>query len=183
LARRGKPAKIAKAIEANDQRFEDTSMIRTVAVFVVGAFVPLAFPQEDAKKFKLDATETKLLELTNAERKKEDLPPLKADPILCKVAREHSKNMAQQEMLAHDLDCKSPFDRIKEAGYRFGRAGENIAYGSECYPLADIMKNWMESEGHRANIMHKDYTEIGLGAARNNKGDIYYTQVFATPLR
>jgi uncharacterized protein YkwD len=157
-------------------------MIRTIAMLVVAAFVPVAFPQEDAKKFKLDPTEAKLLEMTNAERKKEDLPPLKISQALTKLAREHSKNMAAQEMLAHDLDCKSPFDRMKEAGYRFRHGGENIAYGSECYPLADIMKNWMDSEGHRANIMHKEYTEIGMGVARNEKGDIYYTQVFGTPL-
>jgi uncharacterized protein YkwD len=155
-----------------------------LAYVTVCLWVATASAQEQKDtKFKLDAVEAKLLELTNAERKKEDLPPLKPNPKLFKAAREHAKNMAKQEKLAHDLDCKTPFDRIKEAGYTFGRAGENVAYGSDGFPLADIMKNWMESEGHRANILHTDYTEIGLGIGRSDNGDVYYTQVFAAPLR
>lgn len=137
--------------------------------------------QDREEKLKLDAVEARLLELTNAERKKENLPALKTNARLFKAAREHSKNMAKQEKLAHDLDCKTPFERIKDAGYEYRAGGENVAFGSTCYPLADIMKNWMESEGHRANILSEDFTEIGLGVARAANGDLYYTQVFAKP--
>jgi uncharacterized protein YkwD len=149
---------------------------------VAAAATAVAAQDRDDQKFKLDAAETKLLELTNAERKKENLPPFKANPKLFKAAREHSKNRAKQEKLAHDLDCKTPFDRIKEAGYAFGKAGENVAYGSSGFPVADIMKNWMESEGHRANILNEEFTEIGLGIARSENGDVYYTQVFGVRL-
>lgn len=139
--------------------------------------------QDGEKPFKIDSMEEKLLELTNAERKKEALPPLKPSMTLFKLARDHSQNMAKQGKLDHELDEKSPFDRMRDAGYRFGNAGENIAYGTENLMLSDIIKMWMDSEGHRANILHKDYVEIGLGIARNDQGEIYYTQVFARPVR
>jgi uncharacterized protein YkwD len=146
----------------------------------------VASAQENEKKkpaFKVSADEQKLLELTNAERKNLELPPLKPNPILFQLAREHSRNMAKQETLNHELDCKTPFDRMKEANYEYRRAGENIAYSGGETTLADILKGWMESEGHRANILHEGYTEIGLGIAKNDKGEVYYTQVFGTPLR
>jgi uncharacterized protein YkwD len=134
------------------------------------------------KAFKLEPAEQMLLDLTNAERKKEELPPLKASALLSKAARAHSQNMAKQGKLEHELDEKTPVDRIKETGYKIRRAGENIAFGSDNLPLAEIMKLWMESEGHKANIMNPDFTELGVGIARNDKGEVYYTQVFGTPL-
>jgi uncharacterized protein YkwD len=156
-------------------------MLRSLsALALLCLFVAVGPAQE--KAFKLEATEKMLLELTNAERKKECLPPLKVNALLFKAARGHSKNMAEQGKLDHELDEKKPLDRIKETGYRFGRAGENIAFGADNLPLTDIMKLWMESEGHKANILNPDFTEIGLGIARNDKAEVYYTQVFATPL-
>jgi uncharacterized protein YkwD len=163
--------------------FVGAAMIRWLAVAALCSLVAFAFGQDDDKKLKIDASEAKLLELTNAERKKENLPPLKASALLFKVARAHSRNMAKQGKLNHDLDDKSPFDRMKDAGYSFGRAGENIAFGGANLSMADVLKIWMDSEGHRMNILHKDYLEIGLGIARNDKGEVYFTQVFATPLR
>lgn len=143
--------------------------------------------QPDPKKageFKLNADEIKLLELTNAERKKEDLPPLAAHPGLCRAARSHSQNMAKQEKLDHVLDCKSPFDRLDEVKYPYQSGAENIAVSAEQNPsMADIFKLWMDSDTHRKNILGAKYTEIGLGVAKNDKGEVYCTQVFATPLR
>src|SRR5437588_11960924 len=78
-------------------------------------------------KFKLSDEEQKLLDLTNAERKKKDLPPLKANPTLTKVARAHAANMAKQGKMEHILDGKNPYERIKESGYKFRLAAENIA--------------------------------------------------------
>lgn len=133
--------------------------------------------------FTLSAAEKKLLDLTNAEREKEELPPLKANPILTKLARAHSQNMAKQEKLGHDLDCKSPFDRLREAKYEYQRAAENVAQSGEQASMADIMKLWLDSEPHRANILGDGYTEIGIGVAKNDKGEVYATQVFAKPFK
>src|SRR5262245_51494392 len=123
-------------------------------------FVPRSLADEPkSAKFELTKTEKRLLELTNQERKKEELPPLKADPLLFKSAREHSANMAKQGKMEHDLDGKTPFQRIKGAGYQYYMAGENIAFGPLDLPI--VMNGWMNSKGHRANILNKNFTEIG----------------------
>ena len=135
----------------------------------------------EAPSFKMTADETKLLELTNQERKKKELPPLRPSPLLFKLARAHSANMAKQEKMDHTLDGKTPFDRMKDAGYPFLRGGENIAAGSGDFGLPEVIREWMESKGHRENILGPDYTEIGVALARNTGGVVYYTQVFGKP--
>ncbi|GIW82367.1 MAG: hypothetical protein KatS3mg105_4174 [Gemmatales bacterium] len=121
-----------------------------------------------------------VLELTNQERKQMKLPPLKMNPRLVEAALKHSENMARQDKLAHVLDDKTPGDRIKEAGYQFARYGENVAYSSTIDAKL-IVNGWMNSEGHRKNILHKDFEEIGIALARNEKGKVYWTQVFGKP--
>jgi uncharacterized protein YkwD len=132
------------------------------------------------KGFEHNADEVKVFELTNEERKKKDIPPLKLNPALSKVARAHSENMARQGKMEHTLDDKTPFDRLREAGIKFSAAAENIAAGDRV-THAMIMKAWMESKDHRANILEAEYSEIGVGVARDKSGQIYYTQVFAKP--
>lgn len=157
-----------------------------MSVLCVLVLTALGFSQSDQTKkpaFKLSADEQKLFELTNAERKKEDLPPLKANPVLCQVGRKHSQNMAKQEKLDHVLDCKTPFDRLDDAKYDYQNGAENVAMSADEPAMADIFKLWMDSELHRKNILSAKYTEIGLGIAKNAKGEVYCTQVFATPFK
>ncbi len=147
---------------------------------VVAAFIALARGGE-TPSLKLSEDEVKLLELTNAERKKKEIPSLRPNPLLCHLARAHSANMARQAKMEHVLDGKTPFDRLREAGYTFLRGGENIAACPAATSLAEVMRAWMESKGHRENILSPDYTEIGVGLARDANGHVYYTQVFARP--
>ena len=135
----------------------------------------------DAPDAKLVELESKLIELTNLERKKRDLPPLKASPQLLKIARSHSDNMAKQAKMEHNLDGKTPFDRMRAAGYRFAKGGENIAACDAAVPPALLMKAWMDSKNHRENILLGEFSEIGLGLSRDKTGQIYYTQLFARP--
>lgn len=125
--------------------------------------------------------EEKLFELTNKERARHNLPPFKLNPLLARAARAHSQNMASQDKLAHVLDGKTPADRVKSTGYAYRYVGENVAWGLNI-PLEQTMTDWMNSEGHRANILKKEFTEIGLGYARAKDGKYYCTQVFGTPL-
>ena len=145
-------------------------------------FVPLwiILASAGADEFSLNAIEKKILELTNLERKKKDLPALKPSPPLFKVAQAHSENMAKQEKMEHELDGKNPSQRIKEAGYAASWGGENIAESNGDTPES-VVKLWMESPEHKANILRDKFTEIGVGIARNAKGEVYYTQVFAAP--
>jgi uncharacterized protein YkwD len=136
--------------------------------------------QKEKPKFEMSEEEKTLLELTNKERAKEKLMPLETNPLLFKLAREHSANMVKQEKMDHVLDGKNPADRARDAGYDYLNIAENLAT-AENTPLSDVMKGWMESKIHRDNILSKDVTQIGLGIARTEKGVYYYTQVFGRP--
>ncbi len=156
---------------------------RTVSLFVLWT---LCFswtfgegPNKKPKgKFKLSGIEQEILDQVNAERKKKDLPPLKLSPLLTKVARAHSANMAKQGKMNHVLDGKNPFDRVRAAGYQMRAVGENIGEG---FPsAAKMMDWWMHSKLHRGNILQKGFKEIGIGVVRDGRGHAFYTQVFAT---
>jgi uncharacterized protein YkwD len=152
------------------------------ALLAMGALLLLSWPfaaAQEKNDFALSDDEQRLLDLTNAERKKKDLPPLKLNPVLCGVARAHSANMAKQGKMEHNLDGKSPYDRIKASGYKYAVAGENLARGD--LPVSDIVETLMKSKTHRENILDPEFTEIGVGLSRDDKKQVYYTQVFATP--
>ena len=156
-------------------------MTRTTAFLLICCGLATLGAGEPAKPFKHTADETKVFELTNEERKQKDVKPLKLSPALSKLARAHSENMAKQQKQDHTLDDKTPFDRLRGAGYKYFKAGENIGSAEEGGTLEMIMKAWMESKGHAANILEPDYTEIGVGLAKDKDGTTYYTQLFAKP--
>jgi uncharacterized protein YkwD len=135
--------------------------------------------EKKAGPIKLTRTEQEIIDLTNKERAKEGLSLLKVNERLMKAAREHSKNMAKQDKLAHELDGKGPADRLRKSGYRWSTWGENVAMGQRT--AAEALKTWIASEPHRKNILNKAYTEIGTGVAPSPQGAPYYTQVFGTP--
>lgn len=137
-------------------------------------------PPSDDEVGDLTADEQAVLELTNKERVKAGAKPLAANGQLTAAARGHSANMAKQKKLDHMLDGKQFFQRIEAAGYRGGAAGENIAYGART--AAEVLSMWMNSPGHKANILNSGFVEIGIGIVVGQDGTKYYTQVFATPL-
>jgi uncharacterized protein YkwD len=139
-------------------------------------------PARAEDKFQLAKQEQELVDLTNKERAKKNLPPLKVDPALTKAARQHSANMAKQEKMEHILDGKRPEQRAEAAGYRLGWVGENIAAGEQ-WTLPGLMSDWMGSKPHRENILSKRYTEIGVGMAKTAKNEWYYTLLFGRPRR
>jgi uncharacterized protein YkwD len=148
----------------------------------LGILFSLAQAGDGKKKpFEQTPDELKVFELINLERKKKDLPLLKINPALSKIARGHSENMARQGKMEHNLDNKTPFDRMRAAGYKFAKGGENIAEGDEIATLPMIVKAWMESPGHRDNILLAEFSETGVGLARDKDGKMFYTQLFARP--
>jgi uncharacterized protein YkwD len=138
--------------------------------------------KKEKPKFKLLDDEQKIFDLTNQARKEEKLPALKLNQVLCEVARAHSANMAKQKKMSHELDGKDPSARIKAAGYQASFGGENIGLTEESGPDI-VFKRWMESKPHKANILNVKPTEFGIGMAKGEDGETYYTQVFATPKR
>lgn len=144
--------------------------------------LPAGWAQEKKPRsdVELSKEEQFVLDRTNEARAKESLSPLKPNKILMQAARNHSSNMARQGRMEHELDGKTPADRASALGYVYQNLGENIASGLPLSP-EDAIKTWMKSEGHRKNILGKEYQEIGIGIARNARGETYYTQVFGRP--
>ena len=110
------------------------------------------------------SVEEQVVTLVNEQRLNNGrLPPLKHGALLATAAEKHSSNMANRDFLAHcDPDTGTlPWDRMTDVGYVWSRAGENIAAG---YTTASaVVDGWMNSSGHRANILSTDFREIGIG--------------------
>ncbi len=107
-------------------------------------------------------------------------PALRADALLAKVATAHSEDMARHSYFSHDSrNGRSPFDRMKKAGYRYDSAGENIAAGFRT--PASVVKAWLKSVGHCKNIMRRSFTELGVGYATGGRYGTYWTQDFGNP--
>ncbi|OQO99702.1 sporulation protein [Geobacillus sp. 44C] len=114
----------------------------------------------------LKAYEQQVVDLTNKERAKYGLPPLKVDLALSKVAREKSRDMAVNHYFSHNSPTYgSPFEMMRKFGISYTDAGENIAKGQRT--PQEVVAAWMNSPGHRANILNKNYTHIGVGFEEN----------------
>jgi hypothetical protein len=123
-----------------------------------------------------------IVNLTNAERRQEGLSPLDFSDLLTQAAQAHATDMAQNNYFSHtNLEGLQVSDRVTAVGYSYSRVGENIAYGFAS--PADTMNQWMNSAGHRQNILRSEYTEIGVGYAYSNtsKRKHIWVQVFGTP--
>jgi uncharacterized YkwD family protein len=122
----------------------------------------------------VSAYEQKVVELTNQERAKNGLKPLALDTELSKVAREKSRDMQNKGYFSHTSPTYgSPFDMMKKFGISYRSAGENIAMGQRT--PEEVVKAWMNSSGHRANILNSSYTHIGVGHIATGN---YWTQMF-----
>ncbi len=118
--------------------------------------------------------EREVIRLVNEERKSRGLPELKHNWQLSRVARFKSEDMSQSGYFSHTSPTYgSPFQMIKNFGISYKTAGENIAKGYST-PLA-VVKGWMNSSGHRANILSTKFSEIGVGYSADGK---IWTQMF-----
>lgn len=124
-----------------------------------------------------DAVETNLLDLTNRERARFQVASLATDPELMRLAREHAATMARLDRLGHNLDGKTFSQRIEL--YPSNSAGENVAQGQQT--PAQAVSSWMQSPGHRANILQSQYTRVGVAFAKSKSGQLYWAQIFANP--
>ncbi|MFE6161620.1 sigma-70 family RNA polymerase sigma factor [Streptomyces sp. NPDC056486] len=114
--------------------------------------------------------------LVNAERSKSGCGPLTLNSKLGKAAQGHSEDMAERDFFDHtNPDGKDPGDRVTAAGYKWTTYGENIAAGQRT-PAA-VMDSWMNSSGHKANILNCSFKEIGIGY-RQGSGGPWWTQNF-----
>lgn len=128
-----------------------------------------------ASKSSMTAEEMQLLNLINNERTKLGLATLKANNAVANVARAHSQDMANNNYFDHyNLKGESPFTRLRNAGISYLAAGENIAINVS---VPSAHQAFMNSSGHRANVLGRDYTEVGVGIIHDGSR-IYVTEEF-----
>lgn len=129
-------------------------------------------PQEQTDS-NLHPFEQEVYELTNKEREKLGLTPLKLDTELSVVSRDKSQDMLNKQYFAHESPTYgSPFDMMQAYGIDYRTAGENIAKGQRS--PEEVVNAWMNSPGHRENIVSPDFTHIGVGYVE--QGNIWTQQ-------
>ncbi len=161
----------------------------SAVALLLGCAIPVGTPAPSpsmrvgASAGKYGATEARIFDLINAERQHQGLPALVYNAQLDRMAKIQAENMAYFQKMAHTLpEAQLPTlgDRARYVGYSFGRLAENVALG---YPNAEtVVQGWMNSSGHRRNILDGGVEETGIGIARSSAGGLFYCQVFGRRL-
>ena len=131
----------------------------------------------------LDDIRDEVVRLTNKRRRKHGLDRLTGDNLLHQAAQGHADEMDQvSRYLGHDsVDGRDPGDRIDETGYLWRSYRENVASGQ--LTAKQVVKAWMQSPGHRDNLLSDNVSEIGIGFSIDDQsGSPYWVQKFAFPL-
>lgn len=116
--------------------------------------------------------------LTNAQRQKNGLKPLKWDKSLALLAEIHCEDMIERGFFDHvNPDGETPFDRMREYDIEYWTAGENIAAGQ--YSPKAVVEAWMNSETHRENILSPNFKSTGISVLKGGDYGIYWVQEFA----
>lgn len=132
----------------------------------------------------VDLMERHVVQRINAVRGEHMRPPLRTDADLARLAREYSCALLRRGALSHtDPDGKTVGDRVLSVGKKFLAVGENLARSTgPGDPLGAAIDAWMQSPGHRENILRPDFTDTGVGVCRDGT-TYYFTQVFLRPGR
>ncbi|MEU8709825.1 sigma-70 family RNA polymerase sigma factor [Streptomyces sp. NPDC048565] len=144
------------------------------------AHPPSPKPAPAPKASAAPSAAAEVIALVNTERAKEGCAPVSGNSLLAKAASGHSADMVARDYFDHTSpDGTDPGARITAAGYRWSTYGENIAKGQQT--AAAVMDSWMNSEGHRANILNCAFKEIGIGRVDSSGGPVW-TQNFGAAL-
>jgi len=129
----------------------------------------------------IKTAENEVIRLVNIQRGNIGLPKLSTNWQLSRIARYKSQDMINKNYFSHiSPTYGSPFNMMENFGLKFSAAGENIAMGQQT--PSSVVTAWMNSPGHKANILNPSYTQIGVGLAKNSNGTCYWTQMFIKPL-
>ncbi|RBP70229.1 spore coat assembly protein SafA/uncharacterized YkwD family protein [Alkalibaculum bacchi] len=160
---------LSEVIAANPQ-LEDPDMIYP------GDKINVPLYEKKYEKKEGQSVEKQVIELTNQERAKNGLAPLAYNGELCNVARAKSQDMIDNNYFDHNSPTYgSPFDMMKSFNIDYSAAGENIAKGQRS--AQEVVTGWMNSEGHRKNILNSNYNQIGVGCVNDSNGTLYWTQM------
>lgn len=142
------------------------------------------FARETADLRDRESVRREMLASVNAARKKAGLNPVTGNSLLDKAAQRHAEDMLARGYFAHKSPAGTTVrERATAAGYDWRTIGENIAYGQTS--VREVMETWLDSPGHRKNILTPAFTEVGVGVAMgrgtDGKYQIYWVQNFGAP--
>lgn len=124
----------------------------------------------------LKAQEQQALTLLNEDRQANGLKALTLNSSLTQLGESYAQDMIDRNYFSHyNPEGQSPFDRMKAAGISYSYAGENIAINNS---VSGAETAFMNSSGHRANILNTNYTEVGIGIRKASNGSLYVVQEF-----
>jgi len=128
------------------------------------------------------ALEQEVVRRINAIRRERGLQPLATNDELGQIARDYSCLMAREDFFSHTGPAGGTVaDRVREAGIAYRLVGENLARNTNAAdPVAVAVQGWMDSPGHRENILREGFAETGVGACREGSR-YYFTQIFLQP--
>ncbi len=153
------------------------AFVLTCILILVGLQGNVNAMQQPSNSNAIKTMENEVVRLVNIQRSKVGLPALKVNLQLSKVARLKAEDMKNRNYFSHTSPTYgSPFNMMKRFGVSYSAAGENIAQGQRT--AAAVMISWMNSPGHRQNILNKNYNQIGVGVAKGSNGSIYWVQQF-----
>ncbi len=137
---------------------------------------PAPKPAPSPSQSGVAADEQKALALLNADRAAQGLPPVRPNAKLAALAGDYAQDMINRNFFAHNNpEGQTPFDRMRQRGISFGYAGENLAINTS---VAGAEQAFMNSPGHRANILNPRYTQVGIGVRYSRSGSVYVVQEF-----
>ena len=147
-----------------------------IAAGTLAAFVPMCAPATPAPA----STQQQVVAITNQRRAEHGLAALSINTTLTGAAQAHDNDQASDDTMSHTgTDGSNPGTRIIRSGYPVAAWGENVAGG---YGTADtVMVAWMNSPGHRANILNATFTQIGIGLAYAPDGTPYWAMELGRP--
>lgn len=154
--------------------------VLAIASILTLAALPAAVSAWQGPGNPLDPIEQEVVDLVNQERERAGVPPLIVNFSLQEAAWRHTEHMADRKVMCHEgCGDGTPWQRISATGYQFATAGENVASGQRSSTA--VMRAWMNSSRHRANILNPAYTDIGVAFAPAGLYGTSWTQVFARP--
>jgi hypothetical protein len=164
-------------------RHESMLFMFLLIIIVEVGFLAQVFLVFDKTKFLAAVLPGVLTQLTNQEREAYDAPELKVNELLTRAAEMKAQDMAEKGYFAHTSpEGRTPWYWLGQVGYKYSTAGENLAVNF--YDSEDVDQAWMNSPTHKANIIKKEYTEIGIGVARGTyqgQSTIFVAQFFGKP--
>lgn len=154
-----------------------------LVVFKVSSIIALITLAPAPSAYSSAINSTNVFNLTNSSRTSNNLPALTQNKLLAEAAAAKAQALVVCQCFSHNIGDKTPWSFIKAAGYNYISAGENLAV--DFTDAENVEDAWMNSPGHRANILNKNYEEIGIGIAKGfyqGHDTTFIVQMFGTPL-